>query len=287
MEKEKLFSQRCSQQSLTRCQRQIADYIVKNKKRVLGMSARELGRENGVSDATVIRFARELGYEGYGELQVAISQELKASNEKIGRHSLHDRYVMQFQRHNQQEDTLADALQIMQMNLETSIRQNSPEMYDRFAETILGAKKKAVIGFRGGKGPATQFARLLNLITRNTRAIVTEGQDEIASLTDLTEKDVALVLNFPRYFKVDVKTAEVLARNKVPILLVTDSMLSPFAKYTSDILLVETEHFGFFHSMIGVEAVLEYLMMLMCWKEPEVFREHLNQRDRVWEDYLL
>ena len=73
----------------------------------------------------------------------------------------------------------------------------------------------------------------------------------------------------------------------MPILLVTDSMLSPFAKYTSDILLVETEHFGFFHSMIGVEAVLEYLMMLMCWKEPEVFREHLNQRDRAWEDYLL
>lgn len=284
---ENLFSKRVSQKSLTKSQSQIAEYLLKNKKRVMGMSARELAKEIGVSDATVIRFARELGYEGYGELQAAIDQEIKASNEKIGRHSLHDRYVMQFQRHTQQPDTLADTLQIMEMNLETSLRQNSPEMYDRFAEKILAAKKKSIIGLRGGKGPAIQFARLLNLLTRNTRPLTVEGHDEIASLMDLTEQDVAIVLNFPRYFRVDLKIGEILSRKRVPILLITDSMLSPMAKYTSDILLVETEHYGFFHSMIGVEAVLEYLMMLMCWKEPEIFREHLNQRDQAWEDFLL
>ena len=48
---------------------------------------------------------------------------------------------------------------------------------------------------------------------------------------------------------------------------------------------METEHCGFFHSMIGVEGVLEYLLILMCWKEPQTFRQKLIERDKVLDEY--
>lgn len=69
--------------------------------------------------------------------------------------------------------------------------------------------------------------------------------------------------------------------------LITDSMESPVVKYADEVLLVETEHCGFFHSMIGVEGVLEYLLILMCWKEPQTFRQKLIERDKVLDEYRL
>ena len=51
------------------------------------------------------------------------------------------------------------------------------------------------------------------------------------------------------------------------------------------VLLADTEHCGFFHSMIGVEGILEYLLILMCWAQPESFRAKLQQRDAILAEY--
>lgn len=283
----KRLLQRFSQYELTKSQLRIADYIAKNQKRILGMTAKELGQEVNVSDATIIRFARAVGFEGYAELQECIERELKEHNEKIGKHSLHDRYVMQFQRYNEVESTSEEMIRLMSSNLENSIRQNQEELYKKVSSMILDARKKVVIGLRGGKGPAVQFARIAGLITNNVRAIISEGHDDIRYLLELDENDVAVFLSFPRYYTIDEKITTVLVERRVPIILITDSMTNPTARYAREVLLVETEHCGFFHSMIGVEGVLEYILILMCWRNPEEFREKLEQRDAVLNDYLI
>lgn len=283
----KNLMQHIAQYDLTKSQIRIADYVVKNQKRILGMTARALGKEIGVSDATVIRFSRAIGFEGYPELQEMIGKELQENNEKIGKHSLHDRYIMQFERYNEENDTAGNILPLMGMNLETSIRQNSEEVYKRAAEKILKANHKIVVGLRGGRGPAIQFARLLGMITAETRAIVGDDQESLVSLMDLQQDDIAVFLNFTRYYALDEKIAGILIERNVKIILVTDSMASPISKYAQEILLVETEHCGFFHSMIGVEGVLEYLMILMCWQQPEAFRSRLKKRDSILDEYLI
>ncbi|PNV61585.1 hypothetical protein C0033_13470 [Clostridium sp. chh4-2] len=283
----KSLMQQIAQYELTKSQIRIADYVAKNQKRILGMTAKELGKETGVSDATIIRFARTVGFKGYTDMQEQVEKELRNSSEKIGRHSLHDRYVMQFEKYNEDKEIAGDIVRLMGMNLETSIRQNSEDVYKRVCEKILAADHKVVIGLRGGKGPAVQFARLLGTITTEARAVTYDDQDSISSLTDLDENDIAVYLNFPRYYKMDEKIGGIFAERGVPIVLITDSMASPIAKYAGEILLVETEHCGFFHSMIGVEGVLEYLLILMCWQQPEEFRSRLEKRDHVLEEYLI
>lgn len=283
----KNLMQQIAQYELTKSQIRIADYVAKNQKRIIGMTAKELGKETGVSDATIIRFARTVGFSGYTDLQEKIKKELRNNSEKIGRHSLHDRYVMQFEKYNEEKDIAEDVVRLMGMNLETSIRQNSEEVYKRVSEKILAAEHKVVIGLRGGKGPAVQFARLLGTITTEAKAVTYDDQDSVSSLADLGQNDIVVYLNFPRYYKMDEKIGGILEERGVPIVLITDSMASPIAKYAKEILLVETEHCGFFHSMIGVEGVLEYLLILMCWQQPEEFRSRLERRDHVLEEYLI
>ena len=66
------------QSEFSKGQRLIADYITKNYDKAAFMTAYKLGQTVGVSESTVVRFAAELGFDGYPQLQKAM-QELTRS----------------------------------------------------------------------------------------------------------------------------------------------------------------------------------------------------------------
>jgi DNA-binding MurR/RpiR family transcriptional regulator len=64
-------------------ERNIADFILNNASEVIHFSVSELGRRADVSDSTVIRFCRSLGYEGYQEFKLRLAQDLVQPSEYI------------------------------------------------------------------------------------------------------------------------------------------------------------------------------------------------------------
>ena len=75
-------------------QRVIANYILSNYDKAAYMTASRLGKAISVSESTVVRFAAELGYEGYPEMQRALQemirnkltsvQRIEVSNDRLG-----------------------------------------------------------------------------------------------------------------------------------------------------------------------------------------------------------
>ena len=63
----------------TKADRAIAHSTIHHPQTVAKLSSRELGRQCGVSEASVIRFAKKLGYDGLPEFKAALRQELMAS----------------------------------------------------------------------------------------------------------------------------------------------------------------------------------------------------------------
>ena len=174
---EKELAYQIAHAELTKGQVRLAGYILKNQKRVLGMTALEVGREVGMSDASVIRFCRAVGYSGFANLKVQLQKELSLHSEKIGKHSLYDRFVMQEEKYSKDELDLSEMLTLMGGNLENSLRQNPAATFHTVADKLLSARKKIIIGLRGGKGCAVRFARLLQFLSRDVACISDEGQD--------------------------------------------------------------------------------------------------------------
>ncbi len=282
---EKNLANQIAQTELTRGQSRLADYILKNQKRVLQMTADEIGQETGMSDASVIRFCRAIGYKGFADFKSQLRKELSMHSKKIGKHSLYERYVIQEERYQNDERDLSELLNIMGGNLETSLRQNTSSAYQAVANGLLAARKKVVVGMRGGKGCAICFARLLQFLTRDVLCISDESRDAFCSLGELTNKDTVLLLNFSRHHNIDEKIGEILQAQGVPYFLITDNPGSPLAAEAQQVLMVETEQCGFFHSMIGTQSVLEYLLLLMSWAQPEMLRVKLQQRDAILAEY--
>ena len=79
------FVKNLTKYSLTKSQIKIAHYIIKNQKWIVGLTAREVEKEIGVSDATIIRLARTVGYDGYTDLQEQLRKETEQNKEGIGK----------------------------------------------------------------------------------------------------------------------------------------------------------------------------------------------------------
>lgn len=54
---------------LTGSEKKVAEYVLKNYMRVLDFTVTELAEKAGVSDATVVRFCRSVGYKGYQDMK--------------------------------------------------------------------------------------------------------------------------------------------------------------------------------------------------------------------------
>ena len=65
-------------QGLSKGHKRVAKYIAEHYDRAAFMTASKLGETVGISESTVVRFATELGFNGYPELQKAVQEMIRS-----------------------------------------------------------------------------------------------------------------------------------------------------------------------------------------------------------------
>ena len=90
--------------SFSKGQRRIARYMIEHYEQAAYMTAARIGAEVGVSESTVVRFANELGFEGYPELQRGLQdlirnrltsfQRMEVANRMIGESDVLDKVLL-------------------------------------------------------------------------------------------------------------------------------------------------------------------------------------------------
>lgn len=280
------LTQRIQQASLTRKQQVIADYLIKNQNRVCTLSCLAIAREIGVSDASVIRFARAIGYGGFSDLKAACYQRLtqEAAQTAVGELPPAARLDMQFEKYHDL-DLFQELPRLLCGNVEQSIRQNRPEVYQRVVDAICSSRNIFIVGLRGGIGPAVNFGRFLSFLADNVRVITSGEGDAFAQLQSLSPGDMVLAISFARYYKVDSLIADLVKRKGATLCTVADSAKSPLAQRADTLLLVQTQHFGFSNSMVGTLSVLEYLLTLLSWKNPQKYHRRLAEREQIMDPF--
>ena len=67
--------------SLTGTEKKVADYILKNHGKVSSMSVAEFSEDAGVTQASVVRCCKSLGFQGYANLKMALAVELSKNRQ--------------------------------------------------------------------------------------------------------------------------------------------------------------------------------------------------------------
>jgi len=142
---------------LSKGQKLIAEFILKHYDRAAFMTASKLGSNVGVSESTVVRFANELGYEGYPELQKSLQDLVKVKLTTVQRLEITKDLVSS-------ENALKGVLKADMENIRATLEKINQKTFDSFVDSIFGARNIYIIGLRSSSTLADFFAFYLNLI---------------------------------------------------------------------------------------------------------------------------
>ncbi len=270
-----------NQSTFSKGQRRIAAYITESYDKAAFMTASRLGKTVGVSESTVVRFAVELGFDGYPEMQKSMQemvmnrltavQRIGVANDRIGN-----------------QDIVAKVLQADAEKIRQTAETVSHVDFKMAVDRILGARRIYLIGVRS-VAPLANFAGYyLNYMFEDVRVITVSGAGEMfENLVGITPDDVVIAFSFPRYSSATLKAAQYCREIGATVIGITNSHLSPLAQNSDYVLLAKSDMVSLVDSLVAPLSVVNALLVALASARETEVQKSLETLEHVWEEYNI
>lgn len=256
----------------------IGKYIIEHSESAMNMTATRLGEVIGISESTVVRFANEMGYKGYPELQKALRNLIKTKLTSVQRIDISDMTIG--------EDVVKDVMTNDIENLKTSVEQLDREQFEKASDMIANAKTVYIIGVRSALMLANFLYYYLDLIMDNVKPVMTSGNGEIyEQLRRIGKEDVIIGITFPRYSARTKECLEIAKKSGANIVAVTDSEVSPIVPVADSVLYVKSDMASFVDSLVGPLSVINALIVSVGRKKKDSLKNTFKRLEEIWEEF--
>ncbi len=268
-------------EQMSKGQKLLADYILKNYDKAVFLTAAKLGKVVGVSESTVVRFATQLGYRGYPGFQKALEELVRNKLNSI------QRMEVTYGRISQSE-ILATVLQADIEKIKLTLANMDQNAFELAVDTILNAKRIYVVGIRSCAPLANFLSFYLNLIFDNVTSVHTNSSSEIfEQLIRIGAEDVIIGISFPRYSMRTLKALEFASNRKAKVITLTDSVHSPMTLYSSCNLIARSDMASIVDSLVAPLSVVNALVVALCMKKQKDVIATLETLEQIWDEYQV
>lgn len=198
---------------LSPSERRLAEFALDFPGDLAGYTASELASLANVSNATVTRFIRRLGYPNYEAARKQVRSEKNAGSPLLLAAT-------------ETERSLSTHLQQSQANLASTYRRIPEALLDEIAHAILGARKVWVLGFRSSQSLASYFRWQLLQIVPNAQIIPGPGETMGEHLAGIQQDDVVVIFALRRRVHGMDQLIEQLALLSPNVLHISDQLSS-------------------------------------------------------------
>ena len=267
------------QPNLSKGQRAIAHFITDHYDEAAYMTAFQMGEAVGVSESTVVRFAAELGFDGYPELQRAVQELVRSRLTTLKR--------IELTRARMSDDEVLDhVLQADIQNVRQTLEDLPREIFNAAVSDVVNARNVYIFGAGSCRALANFVHYYLKLLMHNTHLIHTSSSAEIfEEMVDIGEEDVIIGMSFPRYSSKAVKTLDFARSRNAKVIAITDSQLSPISDYADHLLLAHSDLATVVDSLVAPLAVIHALIVAVSLKKMDENRESLTALEDIWARY--
>ena len=260
-------------------QRRIAGYIMESYDKAAFMTASRLGKTVGVSESTVVRFAVELGYDGYPSMQKAMQemvvnrltsvQRIEVANDRIG-----------------DQDIVSMVLQADAEKLRQSSETVDRGEFQASVEAILNAKRIYILGVRSTSALASFLGYYLNYMFRNVHIVTASGTGEMfEKIVGVGPQDVVIAFSFPRYSATTAKGAQYCRTTGATVIGMTDSKLSPLGQNCDHVLVAKSDMVSLVDSLVAPLSVTNALIVALASRREKELAKTFQGLERIWEEY--
>ena len=281
MSKSVLQTIRAGMDTFSKGQKRIAAFILDNYDRAAFMTAAKLGETASVSESTVVRFAAQLGYDGYPDMQKALQELIRGRLTSIQR--------IQVSRDQMTgSDILGSVMQRDMNSIHDVIERLDREEFERVVDKLLHAKHIYILGVRSSSFLAGYLNFYLHLIFKNVTLVQSSAAGEIyEQLVHIGQGDVLVSISFPRYSKMAIHAVEFACQRGGDVVAVTDSPMSPMYKMASASLLASSDMISFVDSMAAPLSLLNALILAVGQQRRDDLSATLADMEQVWSKYSI
>ena len=281
-QRENLLARMKNQYSaLSKGQKRLAEYIMEHYDKAVFMTAAKLGEEVGVSESTTVRFASQLGYNGYPEFHRALEELV------INRLNSIQRMEVAYGR--MPEGKILDTvLQSDIDKIKLTLEQIDRDAFRTAVESILEAETIYVVGIRSCAPLASFLSFYLNQIFSNVRLVTTNSSSEVfEQMIRIGRKDVIIGISFPRYSMRTLKAMEFANNRNAKVITLTDSVHSPMNLYSSCNLVARSDMASIVDSLTAPLSVINALIVALCMKRQKEVMDTLTTMEKIWDEYQV
>lgn len=261
------------QSTFSKSFKKIASHIYSDPSVFAMNSAQEAGRKIGVSETTIIRFARTLGYKGYSDLQQEYQQQIF---QKSSLANYRDRKLS-----SQSQVNSIKELMLNDMNsIQTVVEQISDSDLEQAVIKLSNAKNIFIAGVRSSNALASWFAYALDIVVGNARQYL-PSDDILVRVSELNEKSVFVAFSFHRYGITTINLAKLAKKQGATIISFTDNPYSPISVYSDITLSIQLEKQSTLDLVPAVFSLMNSIISTITLRAPELFQKRVSQFDGI------
>ena len=265
--------------TLSKGQKKIANVIINDYDKAAYLTAAKLADLSGVSESTVVRFADELGFDGYSEFQYAVqelvrikltpNQRIEITKKRIGHGDVLENVM----------ESDIEKIRYTKNNLDRTV-------FNESVEAILGAKTIYVTGARSTEPLARLLSYNLSLIFDNVKFVVPTSSAEVfEQMYSVKEDDTVIAFSFPRYSSKIVNAVKFARNNNAKVVVFTDSEVSPLAEFANYLITAQSDMASFMDSLVAPLSIMNAIIVEITRRREKEITARFDTLEKIWDEY--
>ncbi len=260
-------------------QRRIAAYILENYDKAAFMTASRLGQLAGVSESTVVRFASELGYDGYPGMRKALQDTIRSRLTSVQR--------IEVARETMDEENVLESVLMADIDkLHITLDECSRESFNQTVEQIINARHIYIVGMRSSTCLANFLGFYLNLLLENVHIIQDTAVSEVyEQIIRIRSGDVFIGISYPRYSSRTVRAMKFAKTAGAHVIGITDGEASPFVGVADTLLYAKSDMVSFLDSLVAPLSLINALIVSVGLRSKENISDTFKRLETIWAEY--
>lgn len=260
-------------------QSSIAKYILNNYDKAAFMTAGRLGKIVGVSESTVVRFAAELGYDGYPSMRKALQEMIRNRLTSVQRIEVAKSMI-------NDDDIVRTIMSSDMQNLQATLEGLDLKSFNAFVDSIVSAKNIYIVGMRTSTSLASFLGLYLNLLRSNVYVIHDTASSEIyEQIIRIGEGDLFIAMSFPRYSSHTVDAVEFAKKMGAMTAAITDGPASPLNGISDVCLHAKSDMVSFLDSLVAPLSLINAIIVAVGIKNKENLSKTFERLETIWSEH--
>lgn len=266
-----------SMKRFSKGQRRIAAYILESYDKAAFMTASALGKIADVSESTVVRFATQLGYEGYPEMQRALQNVVRSRLNSVQRMDIATDRIGQ-------RDLLTTIMHADATHVLATMEQLDRTAFEGAVEALVTARRVYIMGVRSSSALALFLGHYLQYILEDVHIITSSSEGEaLDHMARVSAQDTAIAITFPRYCRSTHAAIQYCHQAGARTIAITDGPTSPVSQYVDYLLEAQCDMASIADSLVAPMSLINAVIIAVTNRLRQETEEVFERLERIWE----